>query len=185
MKVEFRLISATHQDLHDLIEKNQFREDLYYRLQGISVSLPPLRDRTDKKALIRQMLAAEAGDGTAADIDEQALQLIEHYAWPGNIRQLRNALRTALALRDGPVITARDLPEELTCTGIGEPMRAAGEAAETGILPNSLESAEKNALIEGLERHRWKITNLARELSVSRNTLYRKMRRLDIQDPGK
>ena len=185
VKVEFRLISATHQNLQELIAKDEFREDLYYRLQGISVSLPALRERADKKALIRQILATEAGDGKAAEIDEYAMQLMEHYHWPGNIRQLRNTLRVALALRDGATIMVRDLPEEMTRPGGPLRARSVDEAPTNGAALNSLESAEKNALIEGLERHRWKITNLARELNVSRNTLYRKMKRLDIRDPSK
>src|ERR1700674_13316 len=186
VKVDFRLISATHRDLLELIAKGEFREDLYYRLQGIKVSLPPLRSRTDKRNLIRHILASESAAGQPIDIDEEAMRLLENYAWPGNVRQLRNALRAALALRDGERIMARDLPEEITATR--QPLSAAATIAQTGDCSrslNPLESAERAALMEGLARQRWKITHLARELQVSRNTLYRKMKRLDIKDPSK
>ena len=184
VKVEFRLICATHRDLLELIDKGQFREDLYYRVQGISLLLPALRDRTDKKALIRSILASEAQFSAVPELDEEALAVLENYAWPGNIRQLRNALRAALALHDGTLIRVRDLPREIGSGGT-RPLKdeaVASESAEEQALLNPLQVAERQALIQGLERHRWKVTSLARELDISRNTLYRKMRRLGIKD---
>ena len=186
VKVDFRLISATHRDLLELIARGEFREDLYYRLQGIKISLPPLRERTDKRNLIRHILANESAGSQPVDIEEAAMLLLESYAWPGNVRQLRNSLRAALALRDGARIQVRDLPEEITQARAGPPAGAtSGQPCPGGSALNPLESAERAALLEGLARHRWKITNLARELKVSRNTLYRKMKRLDIKDPSK
>lgn len=184
VKVEFRLICATHRDLLELIDKGQFREDLYYRVQGISLVLPALRDRTDKRALIRSILASEAQFSAVPELEEEALAILENYEWPGNIRQLRNALRAALALHDGTLIRTRDLPREISRGGT-RPLKDAAvatESAEEQALLNPLQLAERQALIQGLERHRWKVTSLARELDISRNTLYRKMRRLGIKD---
>ena len=184
VKVEFRLICATHRDLLELIDKGQFREDLYYRVQGISLLLPALRDRTDKRALIRSILASEAQFSAVPDIEEEALAVMENYEWPGNIRQLRNALRAALVLHEGTLIRTRDLPREIFKSG-ARPLKdeaVAAESAEEQAALNPLQLAEKHALIQGLERHRWKVTSLARELDISRNTLYRKMRRLGIKD---
>jgi transcriptional regulator of acetoin/glycerol metabolism len=137
--------------------------------------------------LIRHILASESAGGQPVEIDEEAMLLLENYAWPGNVRQLRNALRAALALRDGARIMPRDLPEEITFAGRTLPADAgvARHAGDGSRSLNPLESAERAALLEGLARQRWKITNLARELQVSRNTLYRKMKRLDIKDPSK
>lgn len=190
IKVDINLISATHRSLPELIEKGEFREDLYYRLQGLPIYLPPLRERQDKRALIQHILASESsGQETAVGIEVDALSILEAYKWPGNIRQLRNVLRTAIALRDGSTIALRDLPEEIVRHGA---KRAESfddneaedlEAIEYSL--NSLQSAERMALIEGLERNRWNITNLARQLGLSRNTLYRKMKRLDIRDTEK
>jgi sigma-54 dependent transcriptional regulator, acetoin dehydrogenase operon transcriptional activator AcoR len=188
VKVNINLISATHRSLPELIEKGEFREDLYYRLQGLPIHLPPLRERQDKRALIRYMLTSESGDQcTAVGIDEDALAALEAYGWPGNIRQLRNVLRTAMALRDGPTITLRDLPEEIVKrdTKSIAPIQDDENLDTRESSLNSLQSAERLALIQGLERNRWNITNLSRQLGLSRNTLYRKMKRLDIQDPEK
>jgi transcriptional regulator of acetoin/glycerol metabolism len=184
VKVEFRLICATHRDLLELIDKGQFREDLYYRVQGISLLLPALRDRTDKRALIRSILASEAQFSAVPEFEEEALAVMESYEWPGNIRQLRNALRAALALYDGNLIRTRDLPREI-CKSVVRPVKTeelATEPSEDQPALNPLQLAERQALIQGLERLRWKVTSLARELDISRNTLYRKMRRLGIKD---
>ena len=188
VKVDIKLISATHRSLPEMIEKGEFREDLYYRLQGLAVSLPPLRERQDKRALIRHIVASESGDNSAdVGIEEGALAALEAYAWPGNIRQLRNVLRTAMALREGSAIALRDLPEEIVKSSAKNVARIDdSEDLDTVECPlNSLQSAERVALIQGLERNRWNITNLARQLGLSRNTLYRKMKRLDIRDPEK
>ena len=106
---------------------------------------------------------------------------MERYHWPGNIRQLRNVLRTVLALREGDVITIKDLPQEI---GGGQtPSHEGGSKPPVAL--NPLESVERDALIRELESNHWNITNVARQLKISRNTLYRKMQRLNIKDPNK
>ena len=177
-KVDIRLISASHRDLKAMVAEGRFREDLYYRLQGITLTLPPLRERQDRRALIQHVLAIECGDKEEAVLSEGALQQLESYAWPGNIRQLRNVLRTALAMREGREITIYDLPEEIgrtTASGVVAPR----EDAQTNPL-SSLELAERDAILQNLEKCRWNVTLAARQLNISRNTLYRKMKSLDI-----
>lgn len=176
--VNIQLISATHRNLNDMVQRGEFREDLFYRLQGIRLALPALRERADRRQLIQHTLAEEVGAGTPVSIDPQAMNLLERYCWPGNIRQLRNVLRTALALCDGNLITARELPVEIQRSGDTVPP---APAAEEGGRLNSLESAEREALIQELERNRWNISALANQLATSRNTIYRKMRRLGIR----
>ncbi|HSS47185.1 MAG TPA: sigma-54-dependent Fis family transcriptional regulator [Burkholderiales bacterium] len=180
VKVDIRLISATHSNLADKIIKGEFRQDLYYRLHGLCLTLPPLRERTDKCELIKHILAAENPDDQYVEIDDAALGQLEHYLWPGNIRQLRNVLRTVLALREGDVITVKDLPQEIV--GCRSHARENGAAAAA---LNPLESAERDALVRELGNHHWNITSVARQLKISRNTLYRKMQRLNIKDPNK
>ena len=182
VRVDIQLISATHRNLQEMVKRGEFREDLFYRLQGIRLALPPLRDRSDKRQIIQHALAEEAGAGGSVTIDARAVAMLEQYPWPGNIRQLRNVLRTALALCDGNVITVRDLPEEVQRGG--EPARAVAEPASVDSVEgslNSLESAERDALVQELERHRWNISSLAQQLKTSRNTIYRKMKRLGIR----
>lgn len=183
IKLDIRLISATHCDLQKKIAQNEFREDLYYRLQGLTISLPPLRERADRNALIKHVLAGECGDDNAVEIDDALLHVFDQHQWPGNIRQLRNILRTMIALREFDVLTISDLPPGFST----EPLqrRECEATAELETPLNSLENAERDALIQELEQHAWNISTLAKQLRMSRNTLYRKMRRLNIKDPEK
>ena len=183
VKVDIRLISATHCNLTDKIAAGEFRPDLYYRLQGLVFTLPPLRERGDRRELIRRILTEEAG-GTPVEIDDPALDRLDRYGWPGNLRELRNVLRTALALREGRVITEADLPDVVR-RGPVPPAPAPASGAITPADLSPLENAEREALVRELDRHHWNITNVARRLKISRNTLYRKMQRLDIRDPNK
>jgi transcriptional regulator of acetoin/glycerol metabolism len=180
VKLDIRLISATHCDLKKKIEQHEFREDLYYRLQGLTVSLPPLRERDDRIGLIKHLLARECDDGATVSIDADLLDFFDHHRWPGNIRQLCHLLRTMIALREFDVLTIDDLPPDYAI----EPRAALLDAADN-VARNPLENAEREALIHELEHHGWNISTLAKQLKMSRNTLYRKMRRLDISDPEK
>ena len=189
LPVELHVISATHRDVTRLVEEGIFREDLYYRLNGITLTLPPLRARGDKESLIRSALAAENDLAEDVGIDYDAFQRLLNHPWPGNIRQLRNCLRTALALCDDGIIRLADLPQEI----VNERVRPVAPGSAPAQSPpqaqpesgpeaegSPLETAEHETLIRELERHRWNITNTAASLGVSRNTLYRKMRKYGI-----
>ncbi len=169
-----------------MIQDGEFREDLYYRLNGITLHLPLLRDRGDKADLIRTLLREENSDQESIEIAEDAFQKLLDYSWPGNIRQLRNALRTASALcRDG-IIRLSNLPQEIlhTETRASAPASGAGqlEAAATAVnLPSAaLRDAECAALLRELERMHWNISRTAQALGISRNTLYRKIHKHNI-----
>lgn len=169
--VDVYLISATHRNLRERIATGAFREDLYYRLNGLELTLPTLRERSDRSLLICDLLAAES-DGASVCITEEAFAALDGYSWPGNIRQLRNVLRTAVALCEDQVIRIGDLPAEIAGSAPRGPARDA-----TG----GLAQAEREALLRELDRHGWNITNTAAHLGFSRNTLYRKMRKHGIQ----
>jgi transcriptional regulator of acetoin/glycerol metabolism len=184
--VILHVISATHRDIRRMIQDGEFREDLYYRLNGITLHLPLLRDRGDKADLIRTLLREENSDQESIEIAEDAFQKLLDYSWPGNIRQLRNALRTASALcRDG-IIRLSNLPQEIlhTETRASAPASVAGplEAAAAAInLPSAaLRDAECAALLRELERMHWNISRTAQALGISRNTLYRKIHKHNI-----
>jgi transcriptional regulator of acetoin/glycerol metabolism len=179
--VNLHVISATHRDVLQMIQNGEFREDLYYRLNGVTLHLPLLRDRGDKADLIRTLLREENAGQDSVRIDEDAFGKLMEYSWPGNIRQLRNALRTASALcRDG-VIRASNLPQEILDTAPRPtPLVAAnGDTAAAGGAESSpsaaLREAECAALLRELERMRWNISRTAQTLGISRNTLYRKI----------
>src|ERR1700734_1943635 len=114
--VTLHVISATHRDIRQMIQDGEFREDLYYRLNGITLHLPLLRDRADKADLIRTLLQEENSDQDSIEIAEDAFQRLLDYSWPGNIRQLRNALRTASALCRVGTIRMSNLPQEILHT---------------------------------------------------------------------
>jgi sigma-54 dependent transcriptional regulator, acetoin dehydrogenase operon transcriptional activator AcoR len=184
--VSLHVISATHRDIRQMIQDGDFREDLYYRLNGITLHLPLLRDRSDKAELIRTLLQEENTDQESIEIAEDAFQKLLDYSWPGNIRQLRNALRTASALcRDG-IIRLSNLPQEIlhTDSRTPAPVSAAGNpeaAAATLNLPSAaLRDAECAALLRELERMHWNISRTAQALGISRNTLYRKIHKHNI-----
>jgi len=188
--VDLHVISATHRNLEVLVREGDFREDLYYRLNGMTLTLPALRERRDKERLIRAVLSAENDEHAEVSIDRDAFAQLREYHWPGNIRQLRNVLRTALALCDDGLVQLADLPPEIIrprASESGAVTPYGGDAPKAPVAPsgqesdaNSLEAAERDALLRELERHRWNVSGTATALGTSRNTLYRKMRKHGI-----
>ncbi|WP_338579926.1 sigma-54-dependent Fis family transcriptional regulator [Pseudomonas sp. ML2-2023-6] len=170
LAVNVRIISATHRNLQERVAAGSFREDLYYRLNGLEVGLPALRDRTDKSQLLDFLLAEEACEQRLV-ISHAAREALLGFPWPGNVRQLRNVLRTLAALCEDEVIQFDDLPANIRLAPSKVP-----EPCE-----HPLEDAEKQALLLALELHRWHMTHTALQLGVSRNTLYRKLRKHGIE----
>ncbi len=170
--VNVRIISATHRNLLERVQDGSFREDLYYRLNGLEVGLPPLRERSDKSQLLDFLLAQEA-NGETVSLDPAARGALLAFAWPGNVRQLRTVLRTLVALCDEGRIALHDLPALI---------RQARPAANSDAKPleSPLDDAERLALLAVLEQQRWHMSHTAEQLGVSRNTLYRKLRRHGI-----
>ncbi|WP_185732322.1 sigma-54-dependent Fis family transcriptional regulator [Burkholderia sp. Bp8963] len=179
LPVEFSLICATHQPLRELVAQGKFREDLYYRLTGVSVTLPPLRERSDLLPLIDWLLARESAsmpDGSGAyRLDRIALRTLLTYSWPGNIRQLRSVLRAAAALADADCeIRVEHLPGELL-DPVGTPRMTADRPASH---PGTLAAREADAIRQALEFHNGNVSATARSLGISRATLHRKIHAL-------
>ncbi|QJI31227.1 sigma-54-dependent Fis family transcriptional regulator [Pseudomonas sp. ADAK18] len=170
--VDVRIISATHRNLLERVQDGSFREDLYYRLNGLEVSLPPLRERTDKSQLLDFLLAEEAGEQSVL-LDASARQALLAFAWPGNVRQLRTVLRTLAALCEDGCVGLEDLPVMIR--------QARSQAIAVDEPSDSpLGDAERLALLNALEQQRWHMSHTAEQLGVSRNTLYRKLRKHGI-----
>jgi transcriptional regulator of acetoin/glycerol metabolism len=186
VRLDIRLISATHCDLQKKIALGEFREDLYYRLQGVTLTMPPLRERADRRALIRHLAVEESDAGEPVELDSRLLSLLEQQRWPGNVRQLRHLLRSMIALRETDRLTVRDLPPEYRSAAddVRPAPCPAPDSPDQASL-NTLESAERSALLQELQRHAWNLSGVARELGMSRNTLYRKLQRLNIKPPEK
>ncbi|MET0069202.1 MAG: sigma-54-dependent Fis family transcriptional regulator [Candidatus Thiodiazotropha sp.] len=178
IKVSIKLISATHHNIKNMVEDGDFREDLYYRLHGVSLTMPPLRERTDKLQLIKHIGQLEAETSAELNWEPEALKLLENFPWPGNIRQLRNVLRTTTALCEENVVTINDLPEEIRNTVYDDEFP---EGPEANL--NALAIAERDALLGELEEMHWNISRVAKKLGLSRNTLYRRMKRFGITPP--
>ncbi|QJQ18949.1 sigma-54-dependent Fis family transcriptional regulator [Pseudomonas sp. SK] len=196
--VDVRIVSATHRDLLERVEQGSFREDLYYRLNGLEVALPAVRERSDKAQLLDFLLRQEA-QGQLIDIEPRARQALLDFAWPGNVRQMRNVLRTLVALCEDSRITLPDLPamvrntpslagaalcRERAAERPQDPNPAA-QAASAAAQPDRdtrppLQDAERQALMETLEAKHWHLTRVAEHLGISRNTLYRKLRKHGI-----
>jgi transcriptional regulator of acetoin/glycerol metabolism len=183
IKVDLHVLAASHRNLREMIARGTFRDDLYYRLNGITLELPALRERADKERVIRDALAAETGNGRPAAIERDALQRLLTYPWPGNIRELRNVIRTALAICEGGVVRRIDLPREIR---EAETIAATTPTDLRGIVPkgpgaaNPLQVAERAALLSVIEDCHGNMTRVAMQLGMSRNTLYRRIKRHGI-----
>jgi len=173
VKVDLRVICASHRNLRELLARGMFREDLYYRLNGITIELPSLAARRDKDALIRKCLASETHSHEAACIEGAAFERLVSYHWPGNIRELRNTIRTSLAICESNIIRLADLPPEIREPGVDRVV----PPAERDV---SLEGAEREALLRVIEKNGWVMSHVAAQLDISRNTLYRKIKRHGI-----
>lgn len=178
IKVDIRLISATHQNIEKKIVRGEFREDLYYRINGIKLTIPSLRDRGDKRNIILHLVEVESKDKYNTKIDDLALDVLCAYAWPGNIRQLRSVLRILVCLCDSRIIKLNDIPDEILCAVMES------RSSETNQPKTSLDIAEREVLIRELESVYWNVSRAAAKLRISRNTLYGKMKRLHIYRPA-
>lgn len=175
--VDFRLITASNKNLLDLVEKEQFRQDLYYRLKVLKICIPPLRDRgEDILALARYFLdtmARRQGVAAPALSDTALLQLL-HYSWPGNVRQLENAMLYAMNMCTGGVIRPEDLPEEI-CSAFSPYPDGSSPPADVQE-GNRLKDMEKMMIVNALLQSGNNIVEAAQALGMSRSTLYRKIK---------
>ncbi len=181
--VDAQVICATHQALEDLVASERFRLDLYYRINGLSLTLPPLREREDRLQLIEEILAEEARRArrSGLHLSVEALEILDRQRWPGNLRQLRQAMQLAVALCDGNEIRPEHLPEEVVPRRAGETERSVAAASgRSGSDPHG-----PQVLVEALRGCQWNITIAARQLGVSRSTLYRQMSRFNIIEPNR
>jgi two-component system response regulator HydG len=172
VKTDFRLISATNQDLAELISKSKFREDLYYRINTIEITAPPLRARgqdiTDLAYyFLEQYMQKHRKKGLV--LSEQSLSMIRNYPWPGNVRQLRNSMERAVLLVDGRMISPPHIFQ-------GEEMDFSPEEVRSP----TLSELEVMAIRDSIERNKGNLSKAARELGVARSTLYNKMKTYGI-----
>ncbi|MFL9963048.1 sigma-54-dependent Fis family transcriptional regulator [Paraburkholderia sediminicola] len=189
VSVDLRVISATHHSLDELVESGRFREDLYYRLNGARFALPPLRERTDLDWLIQKLLAGAPGG--AVVLSPTARERLHRHRWPGNLRELCNVLRYARAVCTDGHIEVEDLPENVAAAesaGAREGEAAAPALQRTSALAEAFDphllSPEGMLLMQYLRAASWNLSAVARQIGVSRMTLYRRMARYGIRSPN-
>jgi transcriptional regulator of acetoin/glycerol metabolism len=175
--VDFRLVCATHRDLRALMEQGRFREDLYYRINGLALQLPPLRERQDSARLTTRMLGEFLPDRELA-FTPDLLVAMSRYRWPGNLRQLSNVLRTACALLDDTevLIDWSHLPDDLA----GD-LRGAPSVREEIDEDADLRIRAERTVKQIVQSSGGNLSEAARRLGISRNTLYRKLREMGIR----
>ncbi len=190
--VNIAVICATHRNLREMIQRGEFREDLYYRLNGLVVRLPPLRERCDIACLVGKILAGECAVTTPLAVSDEVLNLFRRYRWPGNVRQLANVLRTAavMAADDGDTIQRHHLPDDFMDELLGEQLLSHNQSAvepapalvchaQPGSDNSSLKDLQASAIRSALDQHAGNVSAAARALGVSRNTIYRALRGSD------
>lgn len=176
LHLDARVIAATNVDLKVAIDKNQFREDLYYRLGVLHIHLPPLRDRGEDTLLMAMAFLKQAAASQRKSIrgyTSEALGAIRSYHWPGNVRELSNRVRRAVVMAEGAEITPRDL--DLTHETLQEGTRSIDS------LRTAHRRIEVELIVTAMSMHHGNVTRVARELQVSRTTLYRKLREYDLE----
>ena len=214
-KVDIRLISATHHDLQKLVDEGKFREDLFYRLNVFPIFLPPLRERREDIPLLARHFARAFADSTprgrVPDMTDAALSLLQAYDWPGNIRQLENAMFRASVLCDGDVLGVEEFPQiKAQVHGVSERLAGRGAAAapsrraeaearddaaaKFALRPlndageiRSLADVEMEMIRLAIEHYKGQMSEVARRLGIGRSTLYRKLKEYgldaDIEAP--
>ena len=179
IKVDVRVISATNHDLTKLIEEKKFRQDLYFRIKGVNILLPALRDRAEDIPEFVDYFLKEAVIETGVKITgitDAALTILTNYDWPGNIRQLRNCIRTMAVMCDHDQLDVADIPPEIHhVRQLAAGGRAAGDLA--GV---SLNDLEKQAIIDTLAKTKNNREQAAKILGIGERTLYRKIKEYDL-----
>ncbi len=185
LKVDVRILAATNQNLSELIAQGKFRQDLFYRLNIISIEVPPLRHRNDDVCLLAQSFVKKHAKHVSKKVEgisSEAMQALKDYSWPGNVRELENALERAVILTKSPVIQLHDLPDFLAHQKNkklnAETLNAAQDDALC--LRDALKNPERELIVKALDSTDWNRNETARLLGINRTTLYKKMARYGL-----
>jgi transcriptional regulator with PAS, ATPase and Fis domain len=171
LRADFRLVAATHRDLKQMVRDGRFRSDLYYRISAYPVTVPPLRERADDVLLLAESLLARLRPGRRYLLSSDARRALAAYAYPGNVRELRNIVERASLLAEGDRIEVGHLPEDVLAPTAGPASRSRRRPT-----PPGLREAERAALVEAMAKYGGSRRELARALGLSERSLYRKLR---------
>ncbi|MEX2317713.1 MAG: sigma-54 dependent transcriptional regulator [Pirellulales bacterium] len=179
--VDVRVVLATNDDLSRAVAEGRFRQDLYYRVNVINIELPPLRSRPGDIVLLAHSFLEQVHEDSRRKVTgfaDDTLIAMERYSWPGNVRELQNVVERAVLLGKGPVITLADLPTEVR----GSSSIIFSTPVGTKTLKEALEGPERQIIREVLESNGWNRNATADQLGINRTTLYKKMKRLGLDD---
>jgi transcriptional regulator with PAS, ATPase and Fis domain len=171
MTIDVRIVAASKKDLEQMVKAGSFREDLYYRLNVVTINIPPLRERAEDIPLLTQYFIQMYGgkkNPPVTGISPEAMALLNRYWWPGNIRELEHAIERALALTPHPVIFPEDLPQTIQSATVQAAAQARGWV--------TLAELEKDHILRVLEAHNQDLGRAATILGIHRKTLLRKLR---------
>ena len=180
VKVDTRVVLATNEDLDKCVEEGTFRQDLYYRVNVINIELPSLRERPSDVPLLAQHFLEEMAEDAGKSVSgftPQAMEALQRYAWPGNVRELQNFVERAVLLGKGELVDVVDLPSQLTA---GAPLDLTPVQGRT--LKEALAGPERQIILEVLQAKQWNRNATAESLGINRTTLYKKMKRLGLED---
>ena len=186
IKVDVRLITATNRDLPKMVSEGKFRDDLFFRLSVVPMTLPPLRARKeDIPLLVKAFLKvfAEENSKAVTEITSEAMQAILRYDWPGNVRELRTALEHGVVMASGPKVTLRELPAAVRQGGLAMPLSTT-QFAPPKIAPLDLHANEHQLILQALDETGGNITHAAKKLGISRRTLHRKLKEMRAEKPS-
>jgi len=183
VKVNVRVVVATHRNLEQLVEQNTFRRDLFHRIYVFPLLLPPLRERPEDFAELVSHLARQVAAQNGwreKEFSSEAIAALQHYAWPGNVRELRNIVERLVLLAEGEKVSAEDVQLALPASQATGSAGVPGSTGSNGTLAERSEAFEKEVLLMELRRHNFHMTNVARALGLERSHLYKKCQQLGI-----
>ena len=181
IRVDVRVLAATNKDLSKAIQAGEFREDLYYRLNVVPLQIPPLRERREDIRPLVQHFLKRLGASPRLTIAPEAFRALETYEWPGNVREVENALERAMIFHRDDAITLADLPETIRAPKAKEAAGLPMSLPEAGL---SLEEVEKELILRALQKHDWNQSRAARYLGITRHTLLYRIEKHNIVRPG-
>ena len=184
IKVNVRVLVATHRNLEELVAQNTFRRDLFHRVYVFPLSLPALRERPEDFVELAGHFArqvAAQNNWREKEFSAEAIAVLQKYSWPGNVRELRNVVERLILLAEGEKVTAEDVQRALPATQLSRHDNSNSPlGADTGTLAARTESFEKEVLLAEIRRHNFHMTNVARALGLERSHLYKKCQQLGI-----
>jgi DNA-binding NtrC family response regulator len=181
-KVDVRVLAATSRDIRKMVENGTFREDLYYRLNVVQITLPPLRERSDDIPLLVEHFLKEITTqkhATPKRMTPEVIRRFQTYRWPGNVRELHNTLESMMVLGDSDALTERDLPQHIADAAQNLP---SPKEIPVGL---TMEELERLAITKALDQYNGNRTHAANRLGISVRTLQRKLRQYELAQPKK